>query len=303
MNIRWDRLTGFLRLVRPLYLAGGLLLFGLGTAIAGYAGHRADFRLYALGQVVVACLQVMTHALVEDHGLLSSQSELLVDGKPSPVGPRRLSTRPALQVAIVALATAAVFGCILLIEGRTPLAAWVLLAFLFLGAYLYAAPPVQLSLSGYGEIVASLLLAGLVPAFAFALQARYVSALLILSTAPLVALHLAMLLAFELASYEVDLGRNRRTLMIRLGWRTGLRLHDGAMVFAVGAVLVAWVNGLPGRVALSLLIAAPLALAQVWQVVRIRRGFAPAWRTLTVYAGVLFGLATYLELAGFLLAP
>jgi hypothetical protein len=55
-------------------------------------------------------------------------------------------------------------------------------------------------------------------------------------------------------------------------------------------------------VALGALMAAPLGLAQIWQMRRIRMGFAPRWTTLTVSGLVLFALTAYLELAGYLLS-
>jgi 1,4-dihydroxy-2-naphthoate octaprenyltransferase len=90
--------------------------------------------------------------------------------------------------------------------------------------------------------------------------------------------------------------------MVRLGWRTAMRLHDAAIAFALLAMLFAAWNGLPPRVAVGSIIALPLAAAQVWQMHRLRQGFRPQWRSLTVGAMALFALTSYLELAGYILA-
>src|SRR6185503_17692327 len=54
-------LIAFLRLGRPLFLGGGFLMFGLGAAIAAWHGHAIVPRRYALGQLAVTALQLMTH--------------------------------------------------------------------------------------------------------------------------------------------------------------------------------------------------------------------------------------------------
>ncbi len=55
----------FFRLSRPLFLLGGVLLYGLGAAILDYLGRPIDLTTYLLGQVAITSIQLMTHFLNE----------------------------------------------------------------------------------------------------------------------------------------------------------------------------------------------------------------------------------------------
>jgi hypothetical protein len=88
--------------------------------------------------------------------------------------------------------------------------------------------------------------------------------------------------------------------MVRVGWQTGMRLHDVAIAVAVVAFVFGYINGLPLRVATGALIALPLGLAQVWQMARIRAGAPARWREFLLSAVFLFGVTAYLVLVGYL---
>ncbi len=301
----WRRVWLFVRLSRPLFLVGGLLVFALGAAIARYNGHVLQPRLLLLGQGVITALQLMTHYLneYEDAEIDSANNERTwLTGGSGALGADGLPRRTALNAALICLALAAVFTSLLALEGMPGASSWLTLALIFLGAYFYSAPPLRLARSGYGEVTTSLVVAALVPAFAESLHSGSVSWLLVLSTAPLVALHFAMILSFETPDYESDSRLGKRTLMVRLGWRAAMRLHDAAIGFAVASMLFAALNGLPQRVAGGAVIALPLAVAQVWQMHRLRQGFRPQWRSLTAGGMALFALTAYLELIGYVLA-
>ena len=305
MNPTLKRLRLFLRLSHPLPLLGGALLYGLGSAIASYLGRPFDLGLYMLGQILVTILQLAGHYSFEYHEP-QFESE---DSRPNPylgfskaLAPGGLSPQTALYATIVCLVIAATLVSIMLVGGQIPLVAWLILLLFFLGYFFYSTPPVRFHTSGYGELVLSLVIAGLIPSFSFALQADELHRLMLMSTTPLVALHFAMMISFELPEYARNVKLEKRTLMVRLGWATAMRIHDLTMVFAFASFLVAFINGLPRRVALGALIALPLAAVQVWHMERIRRGFPARLRNLTIAALGLFGLTIYLELIGYLLS-
>ena len=169
----------------------------------------------------------------------------------------------ALFAAIGCLTLAASLASLLLVEGRASLIAWIVLLLGFLGAFSYNAPPLSLISTGYGEVVSSIVVAGLVPTFAFALQAGRLERLLLLTLAPLVALHFAMLLAFELPDFGSDAEGGKRTLTVRLGCMTAMRLHDLAIITAAIALVAAIASGVPTRVGLGALRAPKRNLAGV----------------------------------------
>ena len=55
------RLRAFLRLGRPHFLVGGLLLFALGSLLAAESGAGLDWQRYLCGQGVITAAQWMTH--------------------------------------------------------------------------------------------------------------------------------------------------------------------------------------------------------------------------------------------------
>jgi len=295
----------FLKLSRPHFLMGGFLLYGLGASIASYLGRPIDPGLYALGQALVTAIQLMTHYLNEyfdSPADRENSNRTPLSGGSGALGPDGLPRKVALYAGILSLALAATIGSAALVSGAMPALAWIILILIFLGAYFYSAPPVRLVSSGYGEIAASVLVAGLLPSFGYAVQTGEIHRLLLMSTTPLMALGFAMLLVFDLPDYATDVKYAKRNFTVRLGWQAAMRAHDLAVVFALLSLAVAYLNGLPPRVALGALIATPLGVAQVWQMRRIRMGFPPRWTTLTLSALALFALAAYLELAGYLLS-
>jgi len=305
LNLSRKQILSFIRLSRPHFLLGGFLLYGLGASIAAYLGRPIQPGLYLLGQLLVSSIQLTTHYLNEYHDGsvdVHNPNRTWLSGGSGAFREEGLPRTVPLYASIVTLTITATACSLLLIRGGTPLLAWLLLLLGFFGSYFYDARPLRLIESGYGELIASVIVTGIVPAFSFALQTGELHRLLIMSTAPLMALHFAMVLAFELPDYANDLKYGKRTLMVRVGWQNGMRLHDFAIVFAVLAYLLAYATGLPTRVAWGGLIALPLALAQVWQVDRIRQGQPPRWNLLTIGAAGLVALTAYLELIGYLLS-
>ncbi|GMR09712.1 MAG: 1,4-dihydroxy-2-naphthoate polyprenyltransferase [Anaerolineae bacterium] len=302
--ISLPKLLLFVRLSRPLFLLGGLLLYALGAAIAAYLGRPIDAALYLVGQAIVTLLQLMTHYLneyfdAEADGQNDSRTRLT--GGSGAIGPEGLPKSVAFNAAVVSLALATTISTAALITQAFPLLVWPVLLLGFLGAFFYSTPPLRLVSTGYGELAIALVVAGLTPTFAYVLQTGELHRLLLMSTVPLIALCFAMIMVFELPDYATDVKHGKRNLMVRLGWSAAMRAHDVAIVFALISFAIAFMFGLPPRVGLGALIVVPLAGAQMWQLNRIRQGYPPKWTTLTFSALALFAIAAYLELAGYLL--
>lgn len=299
------KLVDFIRLSRPHFLFGGFLLFALGAAIAKYLGEEINTLQYLLGQGFVTSIQLMGHYLNEYHDApvdRLNENRTPFNAGSGALGPDGLPRSAAFYAAITMLTLTGTLAGIMLLVGEVPLLSWIFGLLGFVGSYTYSAPPLRTSVSGYGELITSLVVAGFVPSFSFSLFAGDLHRLILMSTVPLIAFHFAMMLAFELPDYASDHKYDKRTLMVRVGWETGMRMHDYAILFGIFSFLVAFLNGLPGRVAIGGLIVLPLALAQIWQMNRIRNGFPPNWRTFTLGAVLLFGLSAYFIAVGFVLS-
>jgi 1,4-dihydroxy-2-naphthoate octaprenyltransferase len=303
MSISLRQIGLFIRLSRPHFLLGGFLLYALGASIAAYLGTSVDTGHYLLGQGIVTSIQLMTHYLNEYYDAPvdnENASRTPFSGGSGALGSEGLPRRTALYAGIAALTLGATFTGLLLVRETTPVLAWLILFLAFIGAYTYSAPPFKLIRSGYGELIASFVVAGFLPAFAFSLQTGQLHRLVFMTTIPLIALHFAMMITFELPDYATDVKFNKRTLMVRVGWQSAMRIHDAAVIFAGLAFFGAYLSGLPWRVTLGTLIAVPLGIAQIWQMGRIKRGQPPNWTTLTWSGLLLFGMTAYLEWMGYI---
>jgi len=286
----------FIRLSRPLFLVGAAMLYALGVGIARYLGANIDWGVYLLGQAWVTLLQMSTQYLNEYFNApadLENPNRTFLTGGSGALGEGKLPRGVALVAALTCLAFLASLSVVLIDRVAPPPGAYLIMGLAFLGAFFYSVPPVSLEGSGYGELTTSVLVTFLVPAYACILQAGELSRLVAMSAFPLFALHMAMLLAFELPDYPTDIKHDKRTLMVRLGWQNGVTLHNILILSGFLLLLLAGIFGFPSFAMLAGLLSLPVGLLQVWQMRNIVRGVPPNWTALALGALALFGATTY----------
>lgn len=286
-----------IRLSRPLFLLGGVLVFALGVGIARYLGTPINWGMYFLGQFWVTTLQLAGQYLNEYFDApqdAQNTNRTPFTGGSGALGPDGLPRRTALIAAAGCLAVTASLTVLLLSQASLSPTTVLIMVLGFSGAILYSVPPVRLSTTGYGELTTSFLVANLVPAFAFLLQSGELHRLLAMATFPLTLLHLAMMLAFEFPDYATDLRLGKRTLLVRMGWQRAVVLNNLLILGAYLTLILAVVSGLPFYIALPSLITLPLGLLQIWQMRRIADGARPNWTALTLTAIALFSVVAYL---------
>ena len=287
----------FIRLSRPLFLVGVALLYALGVGIAHYLGVQIDWGIYILGQLWVTLLQMSAQYLNEYYNApmdQQNQNRTFLTGGSGAVGPGKLSRRTPMMAAFACLAFLASFTVIIIARVHPDPAAYLIMAVAFLGAFFYSTPPIKLEASGYGELITTVLVAFLVPAYAFVMQAGELHRLIAMSSFPLAALHLAMLLALELPDYSTDLKYEKRTLIVRMGWENAMALHNILVLCAFLLLILAASFGFPWFATWPALLPFPLALLQIWQMRRIAAGAKPNWNALTLGAVVVFASMVYL---------
>ena len=290
------KLSAFLRLSRPIFLLGGIALYALGALVARYEGYPLDWGAYLVGQLFVSSLQLMTHYLNEYWDMEVDQlnkSRTLFSGGSGVLSGGELPLEIALSAAFVCMAVNSASAIALVFQYRAGPAAWAIMLLALLGALFYSSPPLKLASTGYGELTASVIVAGLVPAFAHLLQTGRPSLLILLATAPLVVFHYAMLIAFEFPDFLSDEAAGKKTLLVRIGRRNGATLHNTLIVAALVLATANSFIGLPIKVAISVAITAPLALWQVISVRNLQRGEPVSFQRLTFGAVALFALTTY----------
>ncbi len=296
-------MIAFLRLGRPHFLAGGLVLHGLGVAMALYAGARLNLPALLWGQAAISAIQLMAQYSNEFFDLAADRAN------PTPThwsgGSRVLveeRLRPAVALAAaVGLALTAVGAALgLVLEVHPGALTLPLLALAFLLAWGYSAPPLRLHSRGLGELTVALVVTGLVPLVGFYLQTGRFEALPFLAVLPLACLQVAMLLVIELPDAAGDATVGKRTLVVRLGQTRAARLHAGALVAAYAALPLLVLLGLPTTAAAAAGLSAPLAAWQGWRVLRAVKTSSPNWDSAAFWGIVLLLSAAAAEAFAFL---
>jgi 1,4-dihydroxy-2-naphthoate octaprenyltransferase len=286
-----------IRLSRPLFLLGGVLVYALGAGIAHYLGTVIRWDIYLLGQAWGTTLQLATQYLNEYYDFAydaDNANRTPFTGGSGALGEGKLPRRTALMAGLGCLAVVASLTVMILAVAHPSPTVVLIMVLIFAGSFFYSIPPVRLATSGYGELTTSIIVANLAPALAFLLQRNDWHRLLAMSTFPLTFIHMAMMLAFELPDYASDLKLQKRTLMVRLGWQRSMNLHNYLVLGAYFLLGLAVAFGMPFYIALPAFLTLPLGLLQIWQVHRIATGSKPNWTALTMAAIILFAGTTYL---------
>ena len=292
-----ERILLFIRLTRPLFLVGVAILYALGCGIANYLGVRIDWGIYISGQLWVSLLQLSTQFLNEYFNSPMDQknpNRTFLTGGSGMVGPGKLSREVPLIAALACLAFLASLTVVIIARVQPDIVAYIIMGLAFLGGLFYSTPPIKLEASGYGELTTTIMVAYLVPAYAYVLQTGEMHRLVAMSAFPLAALHLAMLVAFELPDYGTDLKYGKRTLIVRMGWENVMNFHNILVFSAYLLLILAVTFGFPWFVAWPALLTMPLGLLLVWQMRRIASGVKPNWNALVFGSAALFLLVSYL---------
>jgi 1,4-dihydroxy-2-naphthoate octaprenyltransferase len=287
----------FVRLSRPLFLFGGALVYALGVGIADYLGVAIDWGLYILGQAFVTTLQLSAQYLNEyfdSPADAENPNRTPFSGGSGAVGPGKLSRNTVLLAAVTALTVLASLTVILI--DRAPISPLLVLVLVlgFAGAFFYSMPPVRLATSGYGELTTSILVSFLVPAFALLLQTGELHRLLLISSIPLTALHLAMMLVFEFPDYATDIKFEKKTLLVRIGWERGMVLNNLLILGAFLLLGISVILNVPSGIVLPSFLLLPFGLLQIWQLRIIAAGGKPNWTLVGLTGVILFAGVAYM---------
>jgi 1,4-dihydroxy-2-naphthoate polyprenyltransferase len=264
-----------IRLGRPLFLAGGVVLYALGVVVAQFEGVALHVGALLWGQVAVTAVQLMTHYSNDYFDLAADRanpSPTRWSGGSGMLAEGYLPPRVALAAAVICagVGVTAVFILAFWVQPGFWGLFLILLA-LFL-AWEYSAPPLRLHSRGLGEVTVALVVAVLTPLAGYTLQAGQPGLLPLLAAWPLAAMQAAMILVINVPDAVGDRRAGKRTLVIRLGAERAARLYVAVVASAYLALplLVWW--GLPPVVAGAVLFTLPVAL---WQMARMASG---AWR-------------------------
>jgi 1,4-dihydroxy-2-naphthoate octaprenyltransferase len=282
-----SRVLAFLKLTRPIFLLGGVLVYGLGLAWAAHDVPRLDVLAAIVGQVMVTATQLVAQYANEhfdEDADLDNPNRTHFSGGSGVLASGQLPRVAALRGAQVCAGISAL--AILFLAFRAPAAA-VIGAVSLPGAWFYSAPPLSFARRGWGEIEASVLVTILAPYAAYATQSSRLSPALLLACAPLFFLHMAMLIAFSLPDRETDAAVGKRTLAVLLGSRAALALHNILLLVAI-LLLAGWAQLGEGRGWFWLVLVPP---AVQFALAFRRTRPDPPWELFTFAAVASFALA------------
>jgi 1,4-dihydroxy-2-naphthoate octaprenyltransferase len=293
------RVRAFLKLGRPQFLIGGLLLFALGSVLATTEGVSIDWQRYAWGQATITAAQWMTHYSNDYFDLAADRanstptrwsggSRVLVSGLVAP----RAALMASGVLALAALTTA----CILAARPDSPRFVLPLALLIIVLSWCYSSPPLRLLSRGLGEVTTAVVVTLLTPLLGFYVQSGSLSNLLFLACFPLCCLQFNMLLTIELPDAAGDGLQGKRTLVVRRGADWAARCSAALLVLAFGSLPALYLLGLPARIALFAALPAPLGM---WQAVRLTRGAhrdPKNWETLTLCSVALLSTTIVAEL-------
>jgi 1,4-dihydroxy-2-naphthoate polyprenyltransferase len=298
------RAWALVRLGRPVFLLGGLVLHALGVALAVQRGATISPAVALWGQLAVTAIQLMTHysndyfdfatdAANATPTRWSGGSRVLPGGEL----PRSVALVAALVCA--ALAVAAMIGLAGVLAHRSVI---VLLGLMLIGAWSYSSPPLRLHSRGLGESTVVLVVAIATPLVGYLGQTGRIDAAVASVCLPLALLQLGMLLTIELPDEAGDRATGKRTFVVGFGAARAVACTRLAVV-ASYAVLPGFVAvGLPSTVPIAMALTAPLAALQLWRLRAERWRDPSSWPALAFGSVALFFASMLAALLGVLLA-
>ncbi len=231
--------SAFIRLSRPHFLLGGVLLFAVGA----FSGEEVDAARYVIAQIMVTAAQITAHyvneyadvevdSFVTNRTFFSGGSGVLTAHIFEPL----LARHAAMVSSAIAVSAAAIVATYSL-----PAAA---LGVATLGvSWAYSMPPVRLLDTGLGELATTLVVAAAVPLIGSLAQGGSTPESLWWSIAVLVPIHFGMMLAFEIPDLETDAEAGKRVLAVRIGRQVTIQLMAFLVIVAGIVAVVAGVIG------------------------------------------------------------
>jgi 1,4-dihydroxy-2-naphthoate octaprenyltransferase len=289
----------FIQLARPVFILIACLLYFLGAGISRYLSGQVERMELFLGFGWIVLILIGFQYLNEYFYILDTKGDYKwwmtpFSGSTGILGPEKLPRPVALWAGLTCLIVATYLTILLNQNHWLNIQSGIILGVIFVGEMVFAIPPLRLVLSGYGELIMALLMAGFIPAQAFLLQGQEIHRLMVMVSLPLVFLFLGMLLAFEFPAYASDNKYERRSLLIRIGWQKGMLLHNILVVSGFLIFGLAFIFGFPLSLGWPALLVLPVGFMQVWMMNRIAAGGKPNWNVFILIALSTFCLTAYL---------
>jgi len=261
--------------INPFYLVLSVFYYAMGTGVAHFLGHVIQWGVFWSGLACVIVLQIASY-------FLKGYFELKETPRFSATDPEQtnLVAHSFILVGLTALSIGTILAAFLLSQRTDKLLELFLLGLMFVLAFAYGVPPFSLYRRGFGELSNAIILSSLTPALAYLLQMGTLHRILTVLTVPCLLVLIARELGVALQSYGEEMKYGVRTAMGHLGWQRGMGLHNLLVLLAFVVLAGTALFGLPWNLIWPGMLALPVGLFQIWQMVQIAAGAKPRWRLL-----------------------
>lgn len=231
------------KLLRPVFLIGGLVMNLFGVALASHSGSYVDWAALVYFQLILVTLQLSGHAANDyadfesdavnaNRTWFSGGSGILPSGKISKSTAVRLS---AIFAALTLLESIIFF---MTFSGDVTVLFLILIG--LAGALQYSLGPLRLSYRGLGEAFMMFLYGSICADAAFMVQFGAWDNVVLVATMPLMVQVLILMLLTEYPDFEADSAAGKRNLVVRLGRRNSRMismslLPAGALISLLGS--------------------------------------------------------------------
>lgn len=277
--------------IRPLHLLTTLVLYFLGIGFARFLGERIDQGTLLLGLGWLMTLSTGLHFLGDyfdtpfDQGLPERQIQKSDQKKDV-----------LIFIAAALLATTAFLTIFWIASAGISAPLAVVLGFHFFIYGSLVVPGLGIDQTGIGEFFTSFVLVVIPPAVGYLSQVGEYHRFLTLAIFPLFPLHLGLVLTLRLKTFADDLRIDRKTLLVRLGWKRGIVVHN---LMLLGGFLLfgfAMVFGMSLRMIGPVFFALPAAGYLIWMLTNFERGAPVRWNLIRFLSLVVFFLPVYMIL-------
>lgn len=268
---------------------GAIAFFLLGTGIAHYLGNQIKTDNFFCG-LGLSLFFLMSGYFLRDYFDLVDKN---IKKKENFSNKQfELHKTTYLLIGLAGLTAGSIISYTLLLSKEINLSGLPFWVVLVLFVFFFGTPPFRLAARGYGEYLISVIIATIIPAFAFLLQVEKLHPLIPLITFPMTFFYLAMLISNGLKNYFGDMLAGRRSMITVLDWKTSMDLHDWLVLGGLTLLAINSLMGLPWNMVWPLMLTFPVIGFTIYELNRIKNGMKPRWLLLDLssYSGVIIML-------------
>jgi 1,4-dihydroxy-2-naphthoate octaprenyltransferase len=263
-----ERLGDLVRLLRPHFLLGSVILFLIG---ATSAGKTFDLSVGTVSAISAAIMVQLSCQLADDYfdrdGDLPSRRSLFAGGS-GVIQSGAVSGQTVLWMTI----TTSILSLTLAVVSAIFSGRWLFPLLMILGlagGLAYSAPPIRLASTRFGEISVAILLGFFLPLTGWYYAKGSVDSEVLVMGLPLFLFSLESVIAVQFPDMEADRASKKRNITFRLGIQTSKQIQLSLLCASYLSVIAEVAIGSLQLGALLVLVTVPLSMFASWELIRM----------------------------------